>query len=138
MISFKKEEEVIKRLTENLDKLKYIQNCFVDMSDSGAIISKIENGLLIKVKLPISTIDYKLLSEYHSSVSNIYSNITECIDKVKLNFDPCVNISSSEKSIYIRVELHGKKKEETEKIYFNIENPYNLELNYTDDMYDFF
>lgn len=31
MISFKKEEEVIKRLTENLDKLKYIQNRFVDM-----------------------------------------------------------------------------------------------------------
>lgn len=108
MSIFRKEEEVIKKLTETLDKLKYIQNCFVDMTDTGSILSKIEGGMLLKTTLPTSTSDYKLLSEYHIAVSNIYSTITECIDKVKLSFEPAIDITSDDKSIYIKIELSKK------------------------------
>ncbi len=102
---FLEDEKEIEKLKDRLEKLKYIQLCFIEQIDSGAIFIKNKNGVSISIKIPAITTDYKLLSDHYSKISNIYSSVTESVDKVKINFEPTVSVTTIDSEIKVTIEL---------------------------------
>jgi hypothetical protein len=81
-------EREIKGLTKDLDYKRYVKLCFIDFIDDGSIVQVDEYGVVIYLKLVLIPKDYLELSAYHIKMSQIYDQITECIEKVKIRFEP--------------------------------------------------
>ncbi len=115
---FLKRQEQIDALTKDLEDKKYTKLCFIDLIDAGSTFSVDIYGCSINIKKDVEPSDYKSKAAYLVKLAATYDQINECVDKVKIRYEPFsvdVKVINSENIRIIVDTLKGRKEEEKKK-----------------------